>query len=248
MEESKLAEGWWQQGCPASRSAVFLHSLHSRLSGRILQDHFTRFGTVLKILRGSCGRCGLVFFASPDAAHRVNSVTQLVRGRELCPLLVDEDTAKQFWQSSDDQYLCDSCVSFTEKEDEDRLFIDVDEEGVKGTDKEPCTKAAPEPCLRAWSLSQIIQRERKSLRLLRHLKKQCAWRMFKKEQQSYKRLQSLMRIDSMILVLRGKEEASVRLLRHLSGGDGEEHNLKRKEEESLTLLRHLKGTAAKGHM
>ena len=213
-------------------SAVFLHNLnlHSHLSHGILQDHFTQFGVVLKILYGSCGKCGLVYFASPAVAQRVSSVTHRVWDREMCPLLVEEDTARQFWRSGDG-YLCDGCVCFTETEDEDRLFIDEGEEGVKQMDEATCTKAPPERCLQAWMVPQGMQHGRKTLPLHSHLEQSLK----KREEASLTLLRHLVEQS-----LKKKEETSLELLHHLV-----EQNLKKREEASLTLFRHLEGTLAR---
>lgn len=235
-------------GRPAKWSAVFLQSQHLCLSREVLQHHFTQLATVLRVVVGSCGRCGLVFFASRAAAHRVTGTTHYLGSQQLCLLLVEKDTAKYFWRSRNKTYRCDICVCLPEEnleaDNEDRLFIA--EEEVVRTDKPACSQEPPSSSLEGWQVSHFIQNERRSLQLLRHLRERSARSMFAKEQLSYERLQGLSRIASGVVVPSSKEEASVRLLRHLCSSDYEAYMLKAREEAGLTLIRHLKGTLRTG--
>ncbi|MPC71070.1 hypothetical protein E2C01_065339 [Portunus trituberculatus] len=248
--EGGVAASWWAYGRPAKWSGVFLQSHHLCLSHEVLQYHFTQLATVLRVVVGSCGRCGLVFFASRAAAQRVAGTTHYLGSQQLCLLLVEKDTANHFWRSGDGKYRCDVCVCLhdesLEADSEDRLFI-AEEEAVR-TDEPPCTEAPPPPCLRGWELSHLIQNERRSLQLLRHLRERSSRSMFAKEQLSYERLQGLGRIASGVVVPSSKEEASARLLGHLCRSDYEAYMLKVREEASLTLIRHLKGTLRRGDM
>lgn len=231
MKHRRVPAWRWLQRCSTSWPAVFLHSHPRRLSRQTLRDHFTQFGLVLKIVRGSCCRCWIVYFASHATARRVAGVTHVVGSRELCPQLVDKTTAKQFWQSTDGGYPCDCCAPFAEREDENRLVIKEGEEGVekKEEDNEGMMEMKEAPCItspRARGLPacvalQAARRERRSLLLLRHLKEQAARCMFEKEKQSFECLQRLKRSDSQALLLSGKERASLGLLRHLRGTEGE---------------------------
>lgn len=229
---------------------MFLMSHHLCLCREVLQQHFTQLAAVLRVVVGSCGRCGFVFFASRAAAHRVRDATHQLGGRQLCLLLVEHDTAKYFWRSHDGRYRCDMCVCLPdenlEADNDDRLFT-AEEEVVK-TDKATCSEAPPARCLQGWGLSHIIQNERKNLKLLRHLRERSARSMFAKEQQSYERLQRLGRIASGVVVPSSKEEASVRLLRHLCADDYTTHLLKMREEANLRLVRHLKVALRTGDM
>lgn len=261
MKHRKVLARRWLQRCKTAWPAVFLHSHPRRLSHQTIQDHFTQYGLVLKIVQGSCGRCCLVYFARRATARQVEGVTQLVGGRELCPQLVDKTTAKHFWRSAGRCYQCDCCTPLAERDDEDRLVMegegeeededeeegDDDKEGAKAVGQVPCSTPAAARNLTMRLLQQMVQRERKSLLLLRHLKEQAAKDMFVKEKQSYERLQRLRRTNSRALLLSLKVEASLRLLRHLRGADGRAQELVRMEKDSRKLLGLFRHTAGGGH-
>lgn len=216
----------WLQECKTTWPAVFLYSPVLRLSRQTLQHHFTQFGLVLKIIHGSCGKCCLVFFASKAAARQVRGVTQLVGASQLCPQRVDKATSRRFWRIIDGSYICDCCTPFTERYREDGLVIDEDAEGegMKEVNQVASKTPAPTDGLTEGVMLRMVQRERRSLLLLRHLKKQAARNVFVKEKKSFESLQSLKRADSRVLVLGGKEEASLRLLRHLKGQKARQGN------------------------